>query len=75
MLGPMDLEGWLDENEEEDLRARLRQSPQIQLLDSDGSVQGFPGWSHWDFALARRFSQTNYLDDHELHKLADRIGL
>lgn len=75
MLGPMDLEGWLDGNEDEDLCARLRQTPQIQMLDRDPSVAGFSGWSAFDFSLARRFCESAYLDTHELHKLADRLGV
>lgn len=75
MLGPIDVEDWLDEDVEVNLRARLRLSPEIQLLDRDASVAAFPGWSPFDFALARRFSKTDCLDSHELHRLADRLGV
>jgi len=75
MLGPMDLEGWLDGDEDEILRARLRDCVEIKLLDQDASIAAFKGWSAYDFALARRFSATNYLDSHELRMLADRLGL
>jgi hypothetical protein len=75
MLGPMDLEGWLDGDEDEILRARLHSAPAIQLLERDGSLCELPGLSHFEFALARRFSDTNYLDSHELRMLADRLGV
>jgi hypothetical protein len=75
MLGPVDLEDWRDEDEETDLRARVRRCPQMQLLDRDASIAVFPGWTHFDFALARRFSTTKYLDSHELRQLAARLGV
>lgn len=75
MLGPMDLEGWMDGDEDEVLRDRLHAAPEIQLLERDASVATLPGWSHFDFALARRFSTTDYLDSHELRALAERLGL
>jgi hypothetical protein len=74
MLGPVDLEDWLDD-EDDGLIARLRLCPEIQALGEDGSRAVYPGWSHFDFALALRFVATGYLDPHELHILAERVGL
>jgi hypothetical protein len=75
MLGPVDLEGWLDDDEDDDLRARLSECPEIRRLRHDRGVVGFSGWSAFEFALARRFSATEYLDPHEMRMLADRLGV
>jgi hypothetical protein len=75
MLGPVDLEGWLDGDEDEDLRARLSECAEIRRLRHDHVLAGFPGWSAFEFALARRFSATEYLDAHEMRMLAGRLGL
>ncbi|MCI4680480.1 hypothetical protein K9U39_14925 [Rhodoblastus acidophilus] len=75
MLGPVDLEGWLDGDEDENLRALLRQCAEIRRLRRTPSLTAFPGWSAFDFALARRFSATDYLDSHEMRRLAERLGL
>ncbi|WP_298353051.1 hypothetical protein [Rhodoblastus sp.] len=75
MLGPVDLEGWLDGDEDEVLRARLSECSEIRRLRHDRVLAGFPGWSAFEFALARRFSATEYLDPHEMRMLAGRLGL
>lgn len=75
MLGPLDLEGWLDDDEDEDLRARLSECAEIRRLRDDHGLARFPGWSAFEFALARRFSATEYLDAHEMRMLAGRLGL
>ena len=75
MLGPVDLEGWLDGDEDENLRARLSECAEIRRLRHDHVLAGFPGWSALEFALARRFSATEYLDPHEMRMLAGRLGV
>ncbi len=75
MLGPVDLEGWLDGDEDEVLRARLSECAEIRRLRHDRVLAGLPGWSAFEFALARRFSATEYLDPHEMRMLAGRLGL
>ena len=44
-------------------------------LATESAKLGFPGWSAFEFALARRFSATEYLDAHEMRMLAGRLGL
>jgi hypothetical protein len=75
MLGPVDLEGWLDGDEDDDLRMRLSECAEIRRLRHDHALAGFPGWSAFEFALARRFSATEYLDPHEMRMLAGRLGI
>ncbi|MGO8740233.1 hypothetical protein [Rhodoblastus sp.] len=75
MLGPVNLEEWLDGDEDEELRACLSECVEIRRLRHDGGLAGFPGWSAFELALARRFSATEYLDPHEMRMLAGRLGL
>jgi hypothetical protein len=75
MLGPMDLEGWLDGDEDDVLRSRLHATPAIRLLERDSSLCELPGLDHFAFTLARRFSDTDYLDSHELRMLAEQLGV
>ncbi len=75
MLGPVDLEGWLDGDEDEDLRARMSECIEIRRLRHDHGLAGLPGWSAFEFALARRFSATEYLDPREMRMLAGRLGI
>jgi hypothetical protein len=71
MLGPMDLEGWLEGDEDEILRTRLHATREIQLLERDATLGELPGLNRFEFALARLFAQRDYLDSHELRMLAD----
>jgi hypothetical protein len=75
MLGPMDLEDWLEGDEDDALRTRLQDAPAIKLLGRDATLCELPGLDHFAFALARRFSDTDYLDSHELRMLADQLGV
>jgi hypothetical protein len=71
MLGPVDLDDWLDEDE---LAAILRDRPEIQTLRADCRLASLRGWSVADFALARRFSNDESLDNGEIRRLAQCFG-
>lgn len=67
MLGPVDVDDWLDEDE---LSALLDDRPEIQTLRADAAIFSLRGWSARDFALARRFSNGETLPPEELRRLA-----
>ena len=67
MLGPVDLDDWLDENE---LSALLGDRPEIRTLRADAALFSLRGWNARDFALARRFSNGEMLQSEELRRLA-----
>jgi len=75
MLGPTDMDDWLDGDEDQELRARLHATPEIQLLMDDASLCELPRLNHFEFALVRLFVQTDYLDSNELRMLATRLGV
>lgn len=75
MLGPNDLEDWLDGDEDEVLRAQIASTPAIRRLERNRALTAIPGLDHFEFSLAQRFVATHYLDTHELHLLANRLGL
>jgi hypothetical protein len=67
MLGPVDLDDWLDEDE---LSVVLGDRPEIQTLRMDAAIFSLRGWNARDFALARRFSNGETLQSEELRRLA-----
>lgn len=74
MLGPVDLEGWRDDDKDEELRARLAACSEIQLLRGRSRVATLPGWNAADLALARRFAAGDSLHAEEVRRLAHRLG-
>ncbi len=74
MLGPVDLDGWRDDDKDEELRARLSACSEIQLLRGKSKVTRLPGWGADDLALARRFAAGEALDAAEVRLLASRLG-
>ncbi len=74
MLGPVDLEGWRDDDKEEELRARLAACSEIRLLQGKRKFVSLPGWSAADFALARRFAAGEALHADDVRLLAQRLG-
>ncbi len=71
MLGPIDLDDWLDE---EELSAILRESHEIEILRAEPGIRSLRGWSAADFALARRFSCGEALEAVEIRRLAQCLG-
>jgi ornithine cyclodeaminase/alanine dehydrogenase-like protein (mu-crystallin family) len=71
MLGPVDLDDWLDQDE---LSAILSDRREIQTLRADAAIFSLRGWSASDFALARRFSNGETLRSEEMRRLAQCMG-
>jgi ornithine cyclodeaminase/alanine dehydrogenase-like protein (mu-crystallin family) len=71
MLGPVDLDDWLDEDE---LSAILSDRREIQTLRADAAIFSLRGWSAGDFALARRFANGETLRSDEMRRLAQCMG-
>jgi hypothetical protein len=71
MLGPVDLDDWLDEDE---LAEILSERPEIGVLRADSGLAALRGWSVADFSLARRFSDGERLEAHEIRRLAQCLG-
>ncbi len=71
MLGPVDLDDWLDEDE---LSAILRERREIEILRADSGIRSLRGWNAADFALARRFSVGEALKAEEIRRLAQCLG-
>jgi hypothetical protein len=71
MLGPVDLDDWLDEDE---LTALLSERPEIGVLRADSRLSQLRGWSVLDFSLARRFANGERLEGHEIRRLAQCLG-
>jgi ornithine cyclodeaminase/alanine dehydrogenase-like protein (mu-crystallin family) len=67
MLGPVDLDDWLDDDE---LSAILDDRSEIQTLRADAAIFSLRGWSARDFALARRFANDERLQSEELRLMA-----
>ncbi len=71
MLGPVDLDDWLDEDE---LSAILRQRREIENLRAHAKIRSLRGWSAADFVLARRFSGGDAEKADEIRRLAQCLG-
>ena len=71
MLGPVDLDDWLDEDE---LSALLRERREIETLRAEPGIRSLRGWSAADFTLARRFSGGESLKAEEIRRLAQCLG-
>jgi hypothetical protein len=71
MLGPVDLDDWLDEDE---LSALLCDRREIQTLRADANIHSLRGWSPGDFSLARRFSSGEALQADEIRRLVQCFG-
>ena len=71
MLGPVDLDDWLDEDE---LSAILSDRLEIRTLRANASLLSLRGWSARDFTLARRFSDGERLRPEEMRRLAQCLG-
>ncbi len=73
MLGPMDLEGWRDDDKEEELRARLDACSEIQLLRGKSRISSLPRMSRSDFELARSYALGEQLGGELIRYLALRL--
>jgi hypothetical protein len=73
MLGPVDLEGWRDDDKEEELRARLDACSEIQLLRGRRQLSSLPGMSRADFTLARSYALNEPLSGDLIRFLALRL--